>query len=86
MGLDLVELMLAYEESFGIELPDGVVEKMFTPAAVIAFVESELRKRPGDPIRSLVAEVIRLRTIQQLGIKPKHYREDARFVQDFGAG
>ena len=86
MGLDLVELVLAYEESFGVEIPDGVMEKMFAPADVIAFVEQELRQRPEDQIRPLVAEIVRLLTIEQLRIKPARYREDARFVEDFGAG
>ena len=85
MGLDLVELVLSYEESFGLEIPAAAAEKMRTPADVIAYFESELRQRPGDQIRPLIAEIVRLRTIEHLGIKPKIYREDATFVGDFGA-
>ena len=85
MGLDLVELMMSLEESFHLEITDSAAEKMRTPADVIAFFESELRQRPGDQIRPLIAEIVRLRTIEHLGIKPKIYREDATFVGDFGA-
>jgi acyl carrier protein len=85
MGLDAVELVMAFEGSFGVVIPDAVAEKMLTPADVIAFVESELRRRPDDPLRPLIAEIVRLHTIEQLGVKPKVYREDATFVGDFGA-
>ena len=85
MGLDLVELVLAFEDSFRLEIPDGIAEKLVTPGDVIAFIESQIRQRPGDPIRPLVAEIVRLLTTRHLGVKPKNYREDARFVQDFGA-
>ena len=86
MGLDLVELVMPIEDSFRLEIPDDVAEKLLTPADVIAYLESQIRSRPEDQIRPLVAEIVRLLTIEQLGLKPKKYREDARFVQDFGAG
>ena len=86
MGLDLVELVLAFEDSFGLEIPEALGGEMRTPGDVIAFVESQLRQRTEDQIRPLIAEIVRLRTIEQLGIKPKIYREDATFVGDFGAG
>lgn len=85
MGLDLVELVLAYEESLGVEIPDAVAEKMTTPATVIEYVANELRQRPEDAVRPLVAEIVRLLTIEHLGLKPRNYREDATFVGDFGA-
>lgn len=36
--------------------------------------------------REEVAETVRRLTIEHLGLKPQDYREDARFVEDFGAG
>jgi acyl carrier protein len=36
--------------------------------------------------RADVAQVVRDITIEQLGLKPEQYREDARFVEDLGAG
>ena len=85
MGLDIVELIMALEESFRIEITDSAAEKMRTPADVIAFFESQLRLRPEDQLRPLIAEIVRLRTIEHLEIKPKIYREDATFIGDFGA-
>ena len=36
--------------------------------------------------REDVAQVVRDITIEQLGLKPGQYREDARFIEDLGAG
>lgn len=38
MGLDSVELVMAYEEAFKIEISDAEAEKILTPADVIALV------------------------------------------------
>lgn len=39
MGLDSVELVIAFEEAFGFAIEDAVAEKMRTPRDVIDFVE-----------------------------------------------
>lgn len=44
MGLDAVELVLAFEEEFGIAIPDAVAEKMRTPRDVIDFVLQERQR------------------------------------------
>lgn len=44
MGLDAVELVLAFEEEFGIAIPDAAAEKMRTPRDVIDFVLQERRR------------------------------------------
>lgn len=35
MGLDSVELVMAFEEEFGISIPDEAAASMLTPAAAI---------------------------------------------------
>jgi acyl carrier protein len=85
MGLDTVELVVAIEDSCAVKIPNAAAETLFTPRDVIAFMVERIKERPGDQIRPLVAEIVRLQTINQLGLKPKEYREDARFVEDFGA-
>ena len=84
MGLDSVELVLRFEESLGITIPNAVAETLATPAEVITFAMSELQRLGHTPLRHHVAEIVRLVTIDSIGIKPKHYRENARFVEDFG--
>lgn len=84
MGLDGVELVMAYEESLGIEIPDAVSERLFTPRDVIDFAMQHLQEQGKQPVRAEVAETIRLVTIDSTGLDPENYREDARFIEDFG--
>ncbi len=47
MGLDSVELVLDFEATFQIEIPDREAEKMLTPAHVIDFICRELAISPS---------------------------------------
>ncbi len=38
-SLDVVELVMAFEEEFGIEIPDDAAEKILTVGAAVKFVE-----------------------------------------------
>lgn len=38
-SLDVVELVMALEEKFGIEIPDGEAEKLISISDVVAYVE-----------------------------------------------
>lgn len=49
MGLDGVELVMAFEEAFGIPIPDADAAKMFTPSDVIGFVEAHRRSGKKSP-------------------------------------
>jgi len=40
-SLDTVELVMALEEKFGIEIPDEDAEKMFTIKDVVKYIESK---------------------------------------------
>ena len=53
-SLDIVELVMAFEEEFGVEIPDDAAEKITTVKDAIDYIEPEqglsrgLRRRPGD--------------------------------------
>ena len=40
-SLDLVELVMAFEEEFGLEIPDDAAEKILTVKDAIAFIEKQ---------------------------------------------
>ncbi len=40
-SLDLVELIMAFEEAFGCEIPDEAAEKIATVADAVKYVESK---------------------------------------------
>ena len=41
-SLDTVELVMAFEEQFGVEIPDEAAEKIVTVKDAIFFIENEL--------------------------------------------
>jgi acyl carrier protein len=40
-SLDTVELVMAFEEAFGVEIPDDAAEKITTVKDAIAYIESQ---------------------------------------------
>ena len=40
-SLDIVELIMAFEEEFGIEIPDEVAEKINTVKEAVTYIEQE---------------------------------------------
>jgi len=43
-SLDIVELVMALEEEFGIEVPDGDAEKLLTVGDVVKYIEDKQSK------------------------------------------
>lgn len=83
MGLDTVELVMAIEEGFDLEIPDEKAAKIFTVGDMHAFLVSEFARR-GRPALDEVGIYAKLRDIicHQTGVKPEDVVPNARFVQD----
>lgn len=93
MGLDSVELVMAFEYEFGVSIPDAEAEKMATPRKVIDWLCSaqsrgELFTRPdsvpqsGMPnyTREKIAERVREIIREQTGVS--NFSDDDRFIED----
>lgn len=84
MGLDSVELVMAYEHEFGIKIDNAAAQKMITPRHVIDFIERNLTDKPERPARAQIAAVVKQITIKQLSLPESEYGEDKEFIRDFG--
>jgi acyl carrier protein len=86
MGLDTVELVLAVEEIFGIEIPNDVAANIFTVGALNEFIVAELNRlqRP-DVNKDIVYDLLRNIIVIQLAVKPEEVIPSARFIQDLHA-
>ena len=85
MGLDVVELVLEVEETFGIDIPDAVAAEMITPGIMIAYVQNAVascpdrsRKWTHDEVRQVIRKIIS----EQLGVKS--FTDTDEFVRDLG--
>ena len=85
MGLDAVELVLAVEKVFNIEIPDEVAGKIFTVGELHEYVFSQLTAlgRPNLN-REIIYDLLRNVICFQLGVKPEKVVPNARFVQELG--
>jgi acyl carrier protein len=87
MGLESVELVMAWEEHFGIDIPNEVAAKMETPRGAIASIEKILqagsllkRQWTHEEIERDVCEII----VEQIGIRRKDFTLDSYFIRDMG--
>jgi len=52
MGLESVELIMAFEEEFGFEFDDFEAENFFTPNDIVDYISPRVRKNKGAPCLS----------------------------------
>jgi acyl carrier protein len=85
MGMDTIELVMAVEEQFGVQIPDEVAATLGTVGKLNAWVTAELhrldRPRPPEVVSSELRDLI----ASQLGVPASEVVPEARFVQDLGA-
>ena len=85
MGLDSVEIILAVEQEFELEIPDAEAARMITVGDLQAFVVVELRRLGRtDADADAICERLRAIICRQLGVQPDAVIPTARFVKDLG--
>src|SRR3990170_8243586 len=80
MGLDGIELVMEFEEAFGVELKDEEVTKTVTPRMVIDLIFSKLKMADERVCRSQRAfYMVRKVLVQTFGLERKSITPDLRF-------
>ncbi len=75
MGLDSVELVMAFEEKFAITIPDEDAEKMVTPRHVIDYIYAQVQHADAATCLSQRAfHRIRRALLQELGLERRAVR------------
>ena len=87
MGLDTVELVIAWEKEFGINIPNDVAATLETPGKAIDWIFATLNAQSGAQsahtwTRDRVREVVRRLTKDQSGLE--EFSDDDEFVRDMG--
>ena len=84
MGLDAVELVMAIEEEFGLEIPDSEAEKLQRVGELHTFVVSTLRSRSPAVQVDDAAVWTRLKDVivEQLGVLPEEVTPSTHLIDD----
>jgi acyl carrier protein len=85
MGLDTVELIMAVEEDFGIEIENRDAEKVVTVGDLHQLVCEKLCERGSPVIEQELYAQLRDLICEQLGVKPEEVVAGASFVDDLRA-
>lgn len=84
MGLDGVEMVMLWEERFGISIPDSDLERTDTPRKAADLIERTLTDRDEVADRSVIDSFLRETITDFFGVPEESYSEDGHFVRDFG--
>ena len=84
MGLDTVELVMAIEEGFALEIPNETAATLTTVGDMHAYLVSELARlgrvdREPERVYQKLREII----CRETGVQPDEVVPRARFVEDF---
>ncbi len=85
MGLDTVELVLAVEEEFGIEIPNAMAAQLIAVGDLYDCVVGQLRSRNEPLAENEVWERLRSLIVDHLGVRPDEITRSAEFVRDLKA-
>jgi acyl carrier protein len=86
MGMDSVELVMAWEEHFGIDIPNERAATWETPRLAILGIADLLKLQPTartwapEEIESDVLEII----VEQIAIRRSDFTLDSHFIRDMG--
>ena len=85
MGLDTVEIVMDFENAFGIEISNEAAEKLKTPRDVREFVMNIYADRGVQADSDTVFEEIRRITSRYVSVKDQdRITLDSRFTDDLG--
>lgn len=84
MGLDSVELVMALEEEFGLDIPDADAERLETVGGTHDYIVETLKQRGEAPDEAEVWQRLHRIIVNQLGVDPSEVRREAYFVRDLG--
>lgn len=85
MGLDTVELVMAIEDEFGIQIPSVDAARLGILGDMQNYIVRALRLRGETPDESQVWERLSAVVIAQLGVRPEEVTRSAHVVKNLHA-
>ena len=85
MGLDTLELVIAIEEEFNLQISDADAERLGLLGDLHDYVVRALKQRGETPDETEVWERLKKIVVAQLGVRPERVTKSAHIVNDLGA-
>jgi hypothetical protein len=85
MGLDTVELVMAVEEEFGIEIPNIDAAKLTVVGDMHNYIVRVLQQRGDSPDEVQIWNRLSAVVVKQLGVRPEQVTRSADIVKDLRA-
>jgi acyl carrier protein len=85
VGLDIVEVVMAIEEAFAVELPHEELALVGTAGDLLTVLLRKLDVQPGDERAAAVWERLRGIVSAELGVRLDRVTPSAHFARDLGA-
>ena len=86
MGLDTVELVMAVEEDFALQISDADAAKMERVGDMHTFIVKTLRERGESVDDAQIWTRLNEIVVEQLGVRPDEVTPTASFIKDLRAG
>jgi len=84
MGLDSVELVMAFEDAFELEIPNAEAERMQTIGLTTDLITARLLAMGRPMARDRVLAMVCVVTADQCGTTLDRLTEDTSFINDLG--
>lgn len=84
MGLDAVELVMAFEEAFDLSIPEKDAEHFITVGDVQDYIFRQTRERPNPPSENEIFERLKIIISDILSVETTQIERNSKFVQDLG--
>lgn len=84
MGLDAVELVMAFEEAFDLSIPDKDAENLITVGDVQSYIFRQTRGRADPPSEDEILDKLKIIISDILSVEPGQIQKDSKFVHDLG--
>ena len=84
MGLDTVELIMAVEAEFGLDIPNAEASRLATVGDIYRYVAAWLGEAPAEPPAGALWERVCHVIERDTGVARRRLRPEAHIVRDLG--
>jgi acyl carrier protein len=86
MGLDVIEIVMALEKEFELQIPDKDAMTLARVGEISDYIVRRLQERGESPKANEVFERVKNVIVKTLDVEPERVSRETHFIYDLGAG